>query len=87
MSQPTLSKIKEWLTAWRKDKRWPLCSWCHIRLLWADDIGFMYLHPFPAYDVLNRPLYDKRNDRPCCRHCYYGLPGTVHTNRHGVGER
>lgn len=83
-------KIKEWWLAWLGDKRWPFCSWCWIRVLWADDCGFMYLHPFPRHypwKPYAEQVNDPRNNRPCCKHCYFGIPGVAHTNRHGVGER
>lgn len=81
--------MKEWFQAWKDSGyTWPLCRWCWLRLLWADDVGFMYLHPYPPIMPWRpEPTEDPRNNKPCCRHCYFGLPGTAHTNRHGVGER
>lgn len=83
-------RLREWFKAWRDDKRWPLCGWCWWRILWADDCGFMFLYPYPPWypwRPVEEQKQDLRNGKPCCRHCYFGLPGVAHTNRHGVGER
>jgi hypothetical protein len=75
-----LTGVYYWWNAWRGSGFiWPLCPWCRIRPLWADDVGFFYLHPYKGED--------QRNDQPCCEHCYRGQPGKMHTDLYGVGER